>query len=286
MPKPRKTRTQPLNEVFGYPVGVFTKAANDSRAGKLCPYNNGVPECTKDKADDPLGVCSMVDAGSAIMLCPVRLRQGWSFVNDVAPFLLPGTKTFKFVTEIPLVDAEGKGVGKFDGALVKIDGGKIADFGLIELQTVYVTGNIRNPFEYYMGGPTTRWNHVWTGPNYPRPDWLSSIKRLVRQLTVKGVILKSWGKKTAVVVQKQFYEEMGLLKTVPKKTEKTGDMAWYLYDLIQDSHTKLFGLQLQSTEYMTYDDAMAKLSVLEAGDIGKFEQELIAKLPHARTVTV
>jgi hypothetical protein len=49
---------QPLCEVFGYLVDNFTPEAIHHRINKLCPYKNDQP-CTKDKADDPLGVCSM-----------------------------------------------------------------------------------------------------------------------------------------------------------------------------------------------------------------------------------
>lgn len=44
----------PLFEVFGFPPDNMTEEAKRHRLHKLCPYNNKVPNCTKDKAEDPL----------------------------------------------------------------------------------------------------------------------------------------------------------------------------------------------------------------------------------------
>jgi hypothetical protein len=41
----------PLAEVFGYPTDNLSAAAERYRHNKLCPYNNKVPSCTKDKAN-------------------------------------------------------------------------------------------------------------------------------------------------------------------------------------------------------------------------------------------
>ena len=49
----------PLAEVFGYPTTNFSDEAIRFRQKKLCPFNNKVPSCTKDKATSPLGVCSI-----------------------------------------------------------------------------------------------------------------------------------------------------------------------------------------------------------------------------------
>jgi hypothetical protein len=65
----------PLAEVFGFPTGNFSAEATRHRGKRLCPYNNKVPNCTKDKAKDPLGVCSVYESDSAVITCPVRFRQ-------------------------------------------------------------------------------------------------------------------------------------------------------------------------------------------------------------------
>ncbi len=53
-------RKQPMAEVFGFPIDNNSEAAIRNRKKRLCPFNNKVPNCTKDKAQDPLGVCSVL----------------------------------------------------------------------------------------------------------------------------------------------------------------------------------------------------------------------------------
>jgi hypothetical protein len=40
----------PLAEVFGFPSTDMSANANRHRTKRLCPFNNKVPNCTKDKA--------------------------------------------------------------------------------------------------------------------------------------------------------------------------------------------------------------------------------------------
>jgi hypothetical protein len=73
----------PLAEVLGFPIGNLTADANRYRKNKLCPYNNKVPSCTKDKANDPLGVCSVFDKEDIAITCPVRFRENWLIAEDM-----------------------------------------------------------------------------------------------------------------------------------------------------------------------------------------------------------
>lgn len=50
--------------------------------------------------------------------------------------------------------------------------GKIYDFGSLEIQAVYISGNVREPFVHYMSDCRGNANMDWSGkPNYPRPDF-------------------------------------------------------------------------------------------------------------------
>lgn len=84
--------------------------------------------------------------------------------------------------------------------------GKLIDFCLLEIQAVYISGNIRNPFARYMSDPLKYSNLDWSKEkNFPRADFLSSSrKRLAPQLLFKGGILHSWGKKSAVALDRPF----------------------------------------------------------------------------------
>ena len=52
----RKRWANFLEEVFGHLTTDQTDRAERYRPGRLCPFNNKVPNCTKDKAKNPLGV--------------------------------------------------------------------------------------------------------------------------------------------------------------------------------------------------------------------------------------
>jgi hypothetical protein len=78
--------SNPLAEVFGFPIGNQTPEAERYRKNKLCPFNNKVPSCTKDKANDPLGVCSIFEEGQTIVTCPIRFREDWLTAEDAAQF--------------------------------------------------------------------------------------------------------------------------------------------------------------------------------------------------------
>jgi hypothetical protein len=54
-----KDQAQPLAEVFGHLITDDTEEADQYRSRRLCLFNNKVPNCTKDKAKDPLGVSSI-----------------------------------------------------------------------------------------------------------------------------------------------------------------------------------------------------------------------------------
>ena len=87
--------THPLAEVFGYPTRNLSSDAGRVRQLKLCPYGNKVPNCTKDKANEPLGVCSVFhgDSPSPVITCPVRFREDWLIAEDAAAFFFsPGTQ--------------------------------------------------------------------------------------------------------------------------------------------------------------------------------------------------
>lgn len=189
---------QPLAEVFGHLIDDQSAKGSRYRANRLCPFNNKVPNCTKDKAKDPLGVCSIFHDSAPVITCPIRFREDWLITDDAASFFFKDTTSWSSLTEVRLNDVHGKSAGNVDVVLVAYDGkGKIYDFGALEVQAVYISGNVREPFECYMKNPKVRAKMDWsTQPNYPRPDYLSSSrKRLAPQLLFKGGILHSWGKK-------------------------------------------------------------------------------------------
>ena len=142
------SKKNPLAEVFGFPIDNLGKEATRYRKNKLCPFNNKVPSCTKDRVSDPLGVCSVFDKEGIAITCPIRFRQDWLIAEDAANFFFPASSMWTSLTEVRLNDINGQSAGNIDIVLVSYDSyGKIIDFGSLEIQGVYISGNVRKPFE-------------------------------------------------------------------------------------------------------------------------------------------
>jgi len=266
----------PLAEVFGFPTSNHSKAAERYRKHRLCPYNNRVPSCTKDKANDPLGVCAIFEGQETVIVCPVRFRQDWLIAEDAARFFFPKNATWTSLTEVRLNDRNGKSAGNIDVVLVSYDKtGKVIDFASLEVQAVYISGNIRKPFEHFTKRPGT--NLDWSqGPHYPRPDYLSSSrKRLVPQLIYKGGILKMWGKKMAVAIDQSFYSTLPEMPTAPPDK---ADIAWLIYRLRRDKQRNEFRLILGKTVYTRFEPALNKITTSEAGPVKDFTDLIQEKL--------
>lgn len=110
-----------------------------------------MPNCTKDKVNDPLGVCSIYDGSDIAITCPVRFRQNWVIAEDAANFFFPKGMKWTSLIEVRLNDRDGLSAGNIDVVLVSYnDQGRVTDFGALEVQGVYISENVRRPFEHYM----------------------------------------------------------------------------------------------------------------------------------------
>ncbi|HJW85835.1 MAG TPA: NotI family restriction endonuclease [Candidatus Brocadiaceae bacterium] len=271
---------QPLAEVFGHLVDDQSPKAIRYRSRRLCPFNNKVPNCTKDKAKNPLGVCSVFHDGIPAITCPIRFREEWLITDDAASFFFGDGTAWSSLTEVRLNDANEKSAGNIDVVLVAYDdNGKIFDFGALEIQAVYISGNVRDPFEYYMKNPKAHAQMDWsTQPNYPRPDYLSSSrKRLAPQLLFKGGILHSWRKKTAVALNKSFFVTLPPLKTVCKSK---ADISWLIYDLqlVKEDEQERFTLTKIDEVFTEFEPALVSITTSLPGNIDDFINLLQEKL--------
>lgn len=275
-----KIGEHPLAEVFGFQTGNFSREATRHRKNKLCPFNNKVPSCTKDKANDPLGVCSIFDKhqGGIAITCPIRFREKWLIAEDAAIFFFGSKARWTSLAEIRLNDKDGISAGNIDLVLVTYnEDGVITDFGALEVQAVYISGNMRRPFEVYMKSPKKNQNMNWTNEEfYPRADYLSSSrKRLLPQLLYKGNILKDWGKKTAVAIHRNFFNTLPIL---PEVRKNKADIAWLVYDLKEIKTKKRFVLVRDKVIYTPFSAALEKITMSRAGNVEDFLQVLQVKL--------
>ena len=275
-----KKDLQPLGEVFGFPIDNETERAKRYKADKLCPYNNIVSNCTKNSIEFPLGVCSLNQKGKQVIICPVRFREDWIIISDAANFIFGDKSAWTHVGEVRLIDKHGKSAGNIDYVLVSYDDkGRVIDFGSLEVQAVYISGNLTGPFTAYLQEPTPSFS--WTQAfKYPKPDYLSSSrKRLIPQIIAKGSILKQWNKKQVVALQTNFYNT---LPTLPEFDKAESDFAFFLYDLVPNIETKTLSLKMQRIVYTKFANALEQIAKFEAGSIIQFTEVLQRKLDAKR----
>ena len=268
----------PLAEVFGFKTETFSKIAKDHRERKLCPHNNGDEFCTKNKKKSPLGVCTIFHRDQPTIICPVRFREDWKICEDAAEFFFDADAMWTPVTEVRLKDKSGEAAGNIDIVLVKHDKNrKIIDFGAVEVQGVYVSGNIRRPFEKFMKNPEKNYSMDWTEEeNYPSPDYLSSSrKRLIPQILYKGQILQHWGKKQAIVIDRPFYDT---LPHMPQVSRRDAELCWLVYKM--DDHPSLgrYKIELDIRVLTGFEEAMKKIGNPEVGEVSEFISVLDRKL--------
>jgi len=275
-----KTHLQPLAEVFGYLITDQSNTAKRSRSRRLCPFNNGVPNCTKDKAKNPLGTCSVFHRNDVVITCPIRFRQDWIIADHAAEFFFAPKATWTSLIEVRLNDRTGRSAGNIDIVLAAYDqAGRIYDFGALEVQAVYISGNVRDPFRYYMKNPKANQSMDWSNrPNYPRPDYLSSSrKRLAPQLLFKGGILSSWNKRMAVALSKGFFNTLPPLKRTKKEL---ADVAWMIYDMRLEA--KRFRLERVDTVFTRFETALEQITRPAPGKMQDFLELLQGRLHEQR----
>src|SRR5262249_32156632 len=155
------------------------------------------------------------------------------------------------------------------------------DFGSLEVQAVYISGNIRTAFAHYMSDPEANANMDWTKRKYyPRPDYLSSSrKRLAPQLIFKGGILHAWGKKQAVAVDSSFFATFPILKEVD---QSEAEVAWLIYDLQHDALSNRRRLVRNRTVYTRFTAALDTITKSEPGDVQEFMDQLQQRLDEKR----
>lgn len=198
-------------------------------------------------------------------------------------FFFPGHTIWSAIPEVRLPDKNGQSAGNLDLVIVAQDSdGRIIDFGAVEVQAVYISGNVRVPFRRYIADP-----HAYLADtpnrNNIRPDYLSSSrKRLAPQLIYKGGILKAWGKRLAVVMQMQFFDT---LPALPVVSEADADIAWMLYDLQHDERDSRLHLVHTSNVYTEFEAALDRITTSEAGPLDDFVVSLQRTLERKRIRT-
>ena len=271
-----QNKNQPLAEIFGFPISNESSEANNSKKNLICPYNNIIQKCTKNSKTKPLGVCALYHKGNPVIICPVRFRENWIIIEDAAKFIFDKKCSWTHIGEVRLKGLDGKSAGNIDYVLASYnEKGEIIDFGSLEVQAVYISGNLTDPFDKYMSNPSPNFN--WNGQEkYPNPDYLSSSrKRLIPQIIAKGTIFKQWGKKQAVALQTSFY---ATLPSLPEVDQSDSDFAFFLYELVLNKKSNKFELTLEYTIYTKFSIILEHWGKFEAGSVSDFTKEVQSKL--------
>jgi hypothetical protein len=219
----------------------------------------------------------VIHKDTVAVTCPVRLRQNNLIVADAANFFFPPNARFLTLTEVRLPDKNNRSAGNIDIVLVQLDEkDQVVDFGALEVQAVYVSGNVTKAFKHYMDNPSAHYNMEWPRNGYPTPDYLSSSrKRLAPQLIYKGGILNEWGKKTAVAVHSAFFDQLPPLIDV---SPSVAEIAWLIYDLILDPVTNRYKMERKAIRHTKFKDALNTITTSEPGDIEDFINTLKVRI--------
>jgi hypothetical protein len=254
-----------------------TLAAKQDRDRSLagapeCPFlSELIPGARCNKAG---GVCSFRKYGPSgetvvgdqiVTMCPSRFLQTvgpdkslFSWISEKmldipSATVVKETPFLRSTADAPLKfkahksqDGENKEnekkAGRIDWILVNprsIDVGEL-EWCAVETQALYFSGKrMRLEFDAYASRPSP----VLFPVGKRRPDYRSSgPKRLWPQLDVKVPVLRNWGKKVVVVVDRFFFQNMNtLIDPSPrarndKERRENADVAWFIVDYDESLH--------------------------------------------------
>ena len=251
-----------------------------------CPFQEGQPPCWKR-----FGVCSMVryekgdedrigdPVDTPVIMCPSRFEEGQLLVRWLAEIVGFAADEVLLAHEVPFMRNPNTGgpAGMIDLIVAREPDGALEWHGM-EIQAVYFSGAaMLSEIEAQEGVPNDERPAPF--PNAARrPDWRSSsAKRLLPQLDVKVPLLVRWGRKTAVVVDRPFFDSIGGPSAEPDHDLNAGDLIWMVPELeINDQGG--YRLERWHWEVLTLDDSQRKLRSAEPIPRAEFEIRLRGKL--------
>lgn len=249
-------------EVFGYPTSLVTDEATKIRTEKWCRFLG--KKCNKDKEANPLGACTIYSDSERVTVCPSRFLENDLIFRAVGKEAFgEGAKCAVFPEVKLLKDVNtGKKTGKVDFLIGEIHDNTIVNFAAIELQGVYISGNIRDAFEKFLE----------TGEQIGgfRPDFRSSgPKRLMPQLENKVPVFRRWGIKFFVIVDTFFSEQLPMIKETSKGNS---EVTWLICDYAREGN--IMKLNSISPKYTIFEDVQAALRT----DIPPEKSEILGEL--------
>lgn len=285
-----------IGELYGYDFAMLTSEqirefSTVSHKSIPCPFKTlekGKP--TRRNCSKKGGVCSLrlftldqngavEPSGEPVTTCPNRFLEARLIYEWVGELLL-GTRNPIVVSELPFLmgeiepeeNSDPDAVGKIDKVLVNQTTEGLR-WCALEMQAVYFSGkSMENEFTVM---------REWNGPGVPfpqvqrRPDFRSSgPKRLMPQLQIKVPTISRWGKKTAVVVDKAFWDSLGSIREV--KDLSNCEIVWFVVSFAKEGTR--FSLVRHSIHFTTLSHAVEGLTGGTPMSLANFEHEIRARL--------
>lgn len=264
-----------------------------------CPFLDAVKPgspCNKEG-----GVCSMrfyeegpvrLAARQPATVCPNRFMEkgkDGSLFAQIAHEVFGSGDDIWVIKELPFLQKvkqdgtkeRSAKAGRIDWVITQgrpsIGGGPLV-WAAVETQAVYFSGGRFEPdFESYLNAPPT----LTFPKRHRRPDYRSSgAKRLAPQLDVKVPVMRRWGKKTVVVIDQGFADEMSPIANVSEDIDGS-EVVLAIVSFNSDMTLKL--------EEVVLTELASIVSALQAtAPVGKaeFELELLAALNHPRQAKI
>jgi len=277
-----------------------------------CPFLSVlIPNAQCNKAS---GVCSIrrfsqgengegipLNGDRIVTVCPARflqpLNDGKSIFLWIAekmldtdnPTVVKETPFLRKVSEAPVSENDsnnannaGKKAGRIDWIIVNPetkDAGEL-EWCAVETQSLYFSGDKMRPeFDAYAAKPSS----VLFPVGRRRPDYRSSgPKRLSPQLDVKVPVLRNWGKKVVVVVDRYFYDNMGaLVDAYPRARNDrervdNSDVVWFIVD-----YDDTLGMTADTVIFTTLESSRQALNATEPLSKADFTRDLKAVMTDA-----
>lgn len=284
---------------------AIKQESGDLSGAPACPFlATLIPSAKCNKAS---GVCTIrkytpgvegsgatVPGDKIVAVCPSRFIQQVSdgrslfewisekvlgvsnpIVVKETPFLRKVSDTQRALDTDAEPDEDSKKAGRIDWILVNpatITSGEL-EWCAVETQALYFSGDkMHHEFEAYAAAPSP----VLFPVGKRRPDYRSSgPKRLAPQLDVKVPVLRNWGKKVVVVIDRYFYDNMNSLTDAFVRARNdqerldNAEVVWFVVD---------YGAQLHLTAsvitYTTLDDSRRALNATEPLSKADFTRNL------------
>ena len=232
--------------------------------------------CSLRLYGESAGVAVQIEQEGLRTLCPLRFEEDSEVLRWVGEVIL-GTQSPRIVTQVGFLRDEtgGSDVGRIDMVLVNDPPGPSFDWCALEMQAVYFSGaSMEKEFSVIA-------RHEGRSPPFPvgqrRPDYRSSgPKRLMPQLQIKVPTLRRWGKKMAVVVDRDFYGAMGKMRTVTDLSN--GDIAWFTVGYEQTSDRGSYRIVRDHLYVTTLERATEGLTGGRPVALDDFEANIRAKM--------